>query len=91
MKSFDKPVEIEINGILDLHTFNPRDIKALIPDYLTQCRMAGIKQVRIIHGKGRGILRKSVHSILARCDIVADFRIAGPDAGHWGATLVTLK
>ena len=91
MKPFEKPVEIEINGTLDLHTFSPRDIKTLIPEYLTQCRKAGIMQVRIIHGKGRGILRKSVHAILARSDLVSDFRVAGPDAGHWGATLVTLK
>ncbi len=91
MEPFEKPVEIEINGTLDLHTFSPRDIKTLIPEYLTQCRKAGIMQVRIIHGKGRGILRKSVHAILARSDMVSDFRIAGPDAGHWGATLVTLK
>ena len=91
MEPFDKPVEIAINGTLDLHTFSPKDIKTLIPEYLTQCRKAGIMQVRIIHGKGRGILRKSVHAILARCDMVADFRVAGPDAGHWGATLVTLK
>ncbi len=91
MIPIDNPVEITINGILDLHTFSPKEIKSLIPEYLEACRRAGIKHVRIIHGKGKGILRDSVHSILRRCDIVDGFKIAGPDAGHWGATIVKLK
>ena len=91
MKPFDKPVKIEIDGTLDLHTFSPKEIKSLIPGYLLECRKAGIKQVRIIHGKGKGVLRRSVHAVLARCELVDAFKTAGPDAGHWGATLVTLK
>ncbi len=91
MVCFDKPVEMEINGTLDLHTFRPGEIKSLIPEYLAECKKAGIIHVRIIHGKGRGILRRSVHSILDRSDIVDYYRLAGPDAGHWGATLVVLK
>ncbi len=91
MDPFDKPVEIKIDGVLDLHTFHPKDVKTLVPAYLQECRKAGITNVRIIHGKGKGILRRSVHSILARCPFVDYYKIAGTDAGHWGATLVRLK
>ncbi len=86
-----EPVEIPINGILDLHTFNPRDVKELLPNYLTACREKGIYQVRIIHGKGTGALRKTVHSILKRLPEVASFRLAGEDEGGWGATVVLLN
>ncbi|RUM90093.1 MAG: DNA mismatch repair protein MutS [Thermodesulfatator sp.] len=85
------PVQMTIDGTLDLHTFRPDEINILIPEYLHECRKAGIKEVRIIHGKGKGILRRSVHAILSRCDLVKDYRTAGADAGHWGATLVTLN
>ncbi len=91
MEPQDRPVKISIDGTLDLHTFRPREIKSLIPEYLEACKRSGIMEVRIIHGKGKGILRKSVHAILKRCDLVDGFKIATHDAGHWGATLVTLK
>ncbi len=84
-------IHLPINGTLDLHAFAPRDVKHLVPDYLEECRHRGIRQVRIIHGKGTGTLRRSVHAILARMDIVRSYRIAGPDAGSWGATLVELE
>ena len=84
-------VEIPIDGTLDLHTFNPRDLKELLPDYLQACREKKILQVRIIHGKGSGFLKKSVLSILSRLSSVASFKPAGEDAGGWGATIVTLK
>ena len=85
------PVEIPVNGTLDLHTFHPGDLKELIPDYLASCREKGIFQVRIIHGKGTGTLRRTVVALLAKLDIVASFRTAGEDGGGWGATIVTLK
>jgi DNA-nicking Smr family endonuclease len=85
------PVELPIDGVLDLHTFRPGDVKELLPDYLSACREKGILQVRVIHGKGSGMLRKTVHSILGRLPIVASFRTAGEDAGGWGATIVILK
>jgi DNA-nicking Smr family endonuclease len=84
-------IEIPIDGILDLHTFNPRDLKELLPDYLDVCREKKILQVRIIHGKGSGFLKKSVHSILSRLSSVESFKPAGEDAGGWGATIVILK
>lgn len=87
----DNPVRLAIDGTLDLHTFRPADIKHLVPDYLDECRKAGIYHVRIIHGKGTGTLRRSVHAILQRLDKVVSYRLAGEDAGSWGATLVVLS
>jgi DNA-nicking Smr family endonuclease len=83
-------VEIPIDGVLDLHTFNPRDVKELLPEYIAACRRKGIFEIRMIHGKGTGALRETVHSILRRLPGIASFRTAGEDAGGWGATLVTL-
>ena len=87
----DDMVEIPIDGTLDLHTFRPSEIKELVPDYLAECRDKGIFQVRIIHGKGMGALRRTVHAILGRMPDVHAFTLAGEDAGGWGATIVTLK
>ncbi len=84
-------VDIPIDGTLDLHTFQPEDVKDLIPDYLTACREKGIQQVRIIHGKGIGTLQRTVRSILAKLPYVESFHGADENAGGWGATIVQLK
>jgi len=85
------PVEVPIDGTLDLHTFDPRDLSELLPDYLAACREKGILQVRIVHGKGTGALRRSVHAILERRDEVMEYQLAGSGGGGWGATLVDLE
>jgi DNA-nicking Smr family endonuclease len=84
-------VELPIDGTLDLHTFRPAEIKDLIPDYLAECRKRGILEVRIVHGKGTGVLQRSVHAILARQPEVIAFCLASGEAGGWGATLVRLR
>jgi dsDNA-specific endonuclease/ATPase MutS2 len=87
----ERSVEFPIDGILDLHTFRPGEVKHLLPDYLDLCRQKGIWEVRIIHGKGTGALRETVHSILRKLPGVLSFRLAGQDEGGWGATLVVIK
>jgi dsDNA-specific endonuclease/ATPase MutS2 len=80
-----------IDGNLDLHTFQPGEIKDLVPEYLKECRHRGILQVRIIHGKGTGVLRTMVLSILKNLPYIDSIRTAGEDAGGWGATIVTMS
>lgn len=86
-----QPIDMPIDGTLDLHTFHPRDLKTLVPDYLTACRDKGILQVRIIHGKGIGALRETVHAILKKLPEVISFQLADESGGGWGATVVYLK
>ena len=83
-------IELPINGELDLHTFRPADVKDLVPTYLAECRKRGILQVRIIHGKGIGALRETVHAVLRRTPGVGSFGLAPGNAGGWGATIVEL-
>ncbi len=87
----DKPIELPIEGVLDLHTFRPQEIKELVPDYLAACRKRGILEVRIIHGKGIGHLRRTVHAVLQRLPEVVSFNLAGELSGSWGATIVRLR
>jgi DNA-nicking Smr family endonuclease len=85
-----EPIAIPIDGVLDLHTFNPKEVSSLIDDYIAACREEGIYHLRIIHGKGKGIQKARVHSILAKHPLVNGFVDAPADAGGWGATLVEL-
>ena len=84
-------VQVPIDGVLDLHNYSPKDLKYLIPDYLEECCKANIFQVRIIHGKGVGNLRRTVNYILKKASQVIEFKLAGENAGGWGATLVQLR
>jgi len=86
----DDVMKLPIDGVLDLHAFQPREIKELLSDYLDACRTKGIYEVRIIHGKGTGQLRQTVHAALKKLPGVVSFRLAEEVAGGWGATIVTL-
>lgn len=86
-----EPVRIPITGELDLHTFRPAEIASLLGDYFTACRQAGILEVRVVHGKGTGTLRTTVHSCLRRIPGIASFRTGDETRGGWGATIVTLR
>jgi len=86
-----EPVELPIDGVLDLHTFDPREVKELVVDYLAESRKRGILEVRIIHGKGTGTLRRTVESVLDKRPEVSSYRLADAAGGSWGATLVFLK
>ena len=87
----DEPMELPIDGVLDLHTFKPREVKDLVLDYLSECQARGILRVRIIHGKGIGNLRRTVHSILSKHSEVISYALASEHFGGWGATIVHLK
>ena len=87
----EQPVQLPITGELDLHSFKPREIGELVPDYLEACLERGILEVRVVHGKGIGNLRRTVHAILSRLPIVESFALAQPEFGGWGATIVRLK
>ena len=85
---FPEPVVIEITDVFDLHTIPPRDVKRVVEEYLQEARARGYRVVRIIHGKGVGVQREIVRSVLARTSFVSDWRDAPPEAGGLGATLV---
>lgn len=87
----DEYIEIPINGVLDLHAFSPKDLKTLIPDYIEECRARNIMELRLIHGKGVGNVRRSVHALLERNESVKSFHLAENEAGGWGATIVQLQ
>ena len=82
--------EIPIDGTLDLHTFKPDELGSLIPDYINECLKKEIFEIRIIHGKGTGNLRRSVHALLDRNKNVQSYSLANDRSG-WGATVATLK
>ena len=82
---------IPVDGTLDLHAFRPSDAASLVAEYLDECHAAGILQVRIVHGKGTGALRRTVEAALRRHPRVGSFRLADEAGGGWGATLVELR
>lgn len=87
---FPEPVTIPITDVFDLHTIAPPDVKVVVEEYLREAQMAGFHSVRIIHGKGIGVQREMVRTILARTPFVLDWTDAPPEAGGLGATIVRL-
>ncbi len=85
------PVELPLEDVIDLHTFAPRDVPAVVEAYLEAAARAGFREVRLIHGKGTGFQRKRVREVLAQHPLVEDYQDAPPGRGTWGATLVWLK
>jgi DNA-nicking Smr family endonuclease len=83
-------VVVPIDGILDLHTFDPKEVSSLVQEYLRACREEGVYEIRIIHGKGKGVLRRTVHALLEKHPMVMDFALDSGASG-WGATVVHLK
>ena len=90
MEADDEPIPIPITDVFDLHTVPPRDVAAVVEEYLAEAHRLGFRALRIIHGRGIGVQREIVRSILARTPFVAAFQDAPGEAGGWGATIVTL-
>ena len=88
---FSDPVVLPLEDVIDLHPFQPKDIPSVVEEYLQQCVEAGIREVRIIHGRGKGVQKNVVASLLQKHPAVASFQEAPAEAGGWGATVVVLK
>lgn len=91
LNPFPEPVVIEFRDVIDLHAIPPKQIPAVVEDYLQEARARGVRGVRIVHGKGIGVQREVVRGILARTPFVMAYGDAPLEAGGWGATVVTLK
>jgi len=87
----EEPIRIPVTDEFDLHTVPPREVKAVVENYLEEAHLAGFKALRIIHGRGIGVQREIVRSVLAKTPFVAYFADAPAEAGGWGATVVTLR
>ena len=88
---FPDLVELPLEDVLDLHPFDPKEVRSVVEEYLIQCCEAGFSVVRLIHGKGKGIQRESIRALLTRLSFVQSFHDAPPEAGGWGATIVYLQ
>jgi DNA-nicking Smr family endonuclease len=88
---FDDPVVIPIEDHLDLHPFQPKEIASVVEEYLAECKEAGFSEVRLIHGKGKGVQRNSIRALLEKLPNIESFHDAPLEAGSWGATIVKLK
>lgn len=91
MEPEEEPVRIPITNVFDLHTVQPKEVEAVVEAYLEEADRLGLKSLRIIHGRGIGVQRAIVRAVLARTPFVLSYRDAPPEAGGWGATLVTLR
>jgi dsDNA-specific endonuclease/ATPase MutS2 len=88
---FSDPVVLPIEDSIDLHAFSPKEIPGVVEEYIEQCVQAGIYEARIIHGRGTGVQRRIVQSILKKNPRVASFKDAPAEAGGWGATVMVLR
>jgi dsDNA-specific endonuclease/ATPase MutS2 len=88
---FSAPLTLPLEDYLDLHPFQPKDIPSVVEEYLEQCRLEKLTEVRLIHGKGAGVQRNIVRSLLSKHPAVRSFGDAPAEAGGWGATIVNLK
>ena len=91
LNPFPNPVVVEFSDVLDLHSIPPGMVRAVVEEYLAEARRRRVRWVRIIHGKGIGVQRETVRALLKRTPFVVEFKDAPPEAGGWGATLVTLE
>jgi dsDNA-specific endonuclease/ATPase MutS2 len=87
----DQPIRIPITDVFDLHSVPPRDVKPIVEEYLEEARRMGFKALRIVHGRGIGVQREIVRAVLGKTPFVDSFADAPPEAGGWGATVVTLR
>ena len=87
----EEPIRIPITDVFDLHSVPPRDVKPVVEEYLAEAHRLGFRALRIIHGRGIGVQREIVRSVLSRTEFVVEFRDAPAEAGGWGATIVTLR
>jgi DNA-nicking Smr family endonuclease len=88
---FDDPIVVPIEDSIDLHTFQPKEVASVVGEYLEECRRAGFREVRLIHGKGIGVQRNTVRSVLSKNPYVLSYHDAPAEAGGWGATVVVLR
>jgi DNA-nicking Smr family endonuclease len=91
MTGDEEPLILPIEDSIDLHTFSPKDVPSVVEAYLEAARAAGLEEVRIIHGRGKGVQKERVRQLLGRSEHVAHFEEATPDRGGWGATVVKLR
>jgi dsDNA-specific endonuclease/ATPase MutS2 len=91
MSADEEPVRIPVTDVFDLHAVRPREVEAVVEAYLEEAHRLGLKALRIIHGRGIGVQREIVRAVLARTPFVASYHDAPPEAGGWGATVVTLR
>lgn len=87
----EEPLKVPIEDAIDLHTFRPEETRDLVLDYLEEASRRGFREVRIIHGRGIGVQREIVRSVLSNSPLVLSFRDAEPGGGGWGATVATLR
>jgi dsDNA-specific endonuclease/ATPase MutS2 len=86
-----EPIEVPIGDRLDLHHFRPKDVASVVREYLIEAAALGLDQVLLIHGKGKGVLRRTVHSVLEKHSAVSSFHLSGERGGQWGATVAILR